>query len=142
MMVDIYINHHLCITQRIYIYMYVIYIYIYIYIYICIYIYIYSKYHSDSERILLMLHARLDRVNVSLLNKIASSTYEDSRTIAQSHHFYLRNQGTIISVFYQRQSGKKTDNRTPHKEKSNIKTYYVPSTKKKSTKLVYIRAFK
>ena len=30
MMVDIYINHHLCITQRIYIYIYVIYnIYIY-----------------------------------------------------------------------------------------------------------------
>ena len=39
MMVDIYINHHLCITQRIYIYMLYIYIYMYIYIYI-IYIYI------------------------------------------------------------------------------------------------------
>ena len=131
MMVDIYINHHLCITQRIYIYIYMLYI-----------IYIYSKYHSDSKRRLLMLHARLDRVKVSLLNKIANSTYEDSRTIAQSHHFYLRNHGTIISVFYQRQSAKKTDNRTPHKEKSNIKTYYIPSIKKKSTKLVYIRAFK
>ena len=141
MIVDIYINHHLCITQRIYMYIYVIYIYVYIYIYI-IYIYIYSKYHSDSKRRLLMLHARLDRVKVSLLNKIANSTYEDSRTIAQSHHFYLRNHGTIISVFYQRQSGKKTDNRTPHKEKSNIKTNYIPSIKKKSTKLVYIRAFK
>ena len=38
MMVDIYINHHLCITQRIYMY---IYVYIYIYI-IYIYIYIYT----------------------------------------------------------------------------------------------------